>query len=157
MRPAWMIIAASSFLLACSGDVPDSAFVRARKTARPCGDEETQPAMTHCAQREARAAEAQLGQLMAELERSLAPARSAGLREIHQEWKRWRDRHCTWDAAAFEGGSIQPMWYANCVATETRQRIGALKYHLCPGSGMAGDCEASRRYDPEPDTLPRIS
>lgn len=148
MRPARLIIAASAFFLACSGEVPDRAFVHARVTTRPCTEVETQSAMTHCALGAAQAAQVRLDQLMGELEHSLDSARLTGLRQVQREWGRWRHRHCTWDAAAFEGGSIQPTWYANCVASETQARIDALKYHLCPGSGMAGDCEASRRYDP---------
>lgn len=148
MRLARLTIAASALLLACSGEVPDRAFVQARVTTRPCTQLETQSAMAHCALGEAQAAQVQLDQLLAELERSLDPARFAELRAVQQEWARWRHRHCTWDAAAFDRGSIQPTWYAECVARETLQQIDALKYHLCPGSGMAGDCEASRRYDP---------
>ena len=70
------------------------------------------------------------------------------LREVQGEWMRWRHRHCTWDAAPSRGGPVQPMRYAGCVAAQTLARIDALKYHLCPDGGKAGDCEASRRYDP---------
>ena len=79
---------------------------------------------------------------------TLDPARFAELREVQGEWMRWRHRHCTWDAAPSRGGPVQPMRYAGCVAAQTLARIDALKYHLCPDGGKAGDCEASRRYDP---------
>lgn len=141
-------IVAGTLLAACSGEVPDRAFVHVRITARPCTEEESQSAMTHCALGEAQSAEVHLNQLMGELEGVLDPERFAALRATQQDWARWRHDYCTWEAAAADGGSVQPMVYAGCMAGETQRRIGALKYHLCEGAGMTGDCEASRRYDP---------
>ncbi|HEX2081273.1 MAG TPA: lysozyme inhibitor LprI family protein [Longimicrobium sp.] len=148
MRPARLIIAASAFLLACCGEVPEGALTRAGVTTRPCWGEDTMSGATRCALGEAQAAQVRLEQLMAELEPSLGPARMEELREIQRDWMQWRHRHCTWDAAPHAGKTMQPIWYASCVAAETQQRIDALKYHLCEGAGMEGDCEASRRYDP---------
>jgi uncharacterized protein YecT (DUF1311 family) len=129
-------------------------LVTAPPAARAQGDCRsalTQGEMTACSASAARAAERRLARLLAELYPQLDSARAADLREQQVMWKRFRDRYCRWDADSYRGGSVWPMWYADCVGLLTNQRIDQLRFHLCDDdAGMGGECPASLRYDPYP-------
>ena len=45
---------------------------------------------------------------------SLDPPRDAGLREAQRAWMALRDADCSFEASAFEGGSMQPLVSAGC-------------------------------------------
>lgn len=122
-------------------------------TARParaqsaCRSAPTQSAMTRCAEEGARVAIRRLDSLLTELYPRLDSARASGLRQIQTDWQRVRDAHCRWDADTYEGGSVMPMWYSNCVAAATYARIEDLRFHLCEDdAGMGGECSASLRF-----------
>src|SRR5215216_2363806 len=115
----------------------------AQSAAPPCVDARTQAAMTECATTEAAAIERRLAALLAELRPRLDSARAARLAIVQRRWSAYREAHCAWEAAAFAGGSIQPMWEANCHATLTLQRIEVLRFQLCEGTGMTGSCPAA--------------
>ena len=65
---------------------------------------------------------------------------------IQSEWKKAAKEHCQWEAGFFAGGSVQPMWLAGCLEQQYRQRIDALRFNLCEGNGMTGECEAAAKY-----------
>ena len=114
---------------------------------RGCSGADTQSDMKRCAVMEARGASRRLDSLLAELNRVLDSTRARELRLIQREWVRVRDAHCRWDAASYEGGSVQPMWYADCITVATYRRIEDLRPHLCDDdAGMATACPPSRRY-----------
>ncbi len=117
----------------------------------------TQAALTRCANEEARAEIKRLDALLARLYSKLVPSRSAALRRVQADWVRVRDAHCEWDAGSYAGGSVMPMWYANCVGAATHARVDDLRFHLCDDdAGMAGECSASRAFaDPPGKERPR--
>ena len=120
-----------------------------------CPQGNTQAALTECALAEMRSALRRMDALLAELYPALDPHRAAELRRVQAGWIRVRDEHCRWDAGSYEGGSVQRMWFANCVAHATYERIDALRFHLCGDDAvMAGECAASRRYAPKDSAAP---
>ena len=106
----------------------------------------TQLEMNTCAGQKAEVANKRLAALLAELDRVLVPAARRGLASVQARWVELRDLDCKWEQSEFEGGSVAPTVYANCVASQTEQRIQRLSIFLCEGGGMTGPCEASRKY-----------
>jgi uncharacterized protein YecT (DUF1311 family) len=49
------------------------------------------------------------------------------LREGQRAWISFRDKSCEAEGAVYEGGSIQPMIVAECLARLTRRRSGNLR------------------------------
>ena len=112
-----------------------------------CGDLTSQSAMNDCFILQARKTEGILEALLKELDSALDRAEVRALGDAQERWLAYRRAHCDWDAPVVGGGSIQPMWWANCMASLTWNRIETLKFHLCEGRGMTGECAASKRYD----------
>jgi uncharacterized protein YecT (DUF1311 family) len=103
--------------------------------------------MNECFAREANQDLQFLDGLLKELANKLDAADKERLEEVQSEWVNYRDAHCKWQAAFFEGGSVQPTMYSTCISALTWNRIEELKPNLCEGHGMTGPCEASKRYD----------
>jgi uncharacterized protein YecT (DUF1311 family) len=120
------------------------SFARAQAT---CRSPMTQSELTRCAWAGALAAQRRLDSLLVALDRSLDSTRARDLRAIQLDWVKARDGYCRWDAGSYEGGSVQPMWLADCLAGQTRARIDDLRTHLCgDDAGMAGTCAAAEHY-----------
>ena len=121
--------------------VPQTATVN-------CGDSADQTSMNQCFALEARQDLKLLDTLMKELGDRLDPVQKEHLEEVQSQWVKYKDAHCEWQAAFFEGGSVQPTMYSTCGIALTLNRIEELKLDLCEGAGMTGPCEESKRYDP---------
>jgi uncharacterized protein YecT (DUF1311 family) len=52
----------------------------------------------------------------------VGPADRAKLRAAQRAWLRYRDAQCTFEAAAYDGGSMQPMIKLLCLESLTRSR-----------------------------------
>ena len=50
--------------------------------------------------------------------------------KAQQDWIKFRDSHCKFDAEQYSGGSIQPLIYSSCLAEKTEARIADLKAFL---------------------------
>jgi uncharacterized protein YecT (DUF1311 family) len=89
----------------------------------------TQSEMTACAAEELARADTLLNERYRQLVRLLAPepARLQRLREAQRAWIRFRDAECDYEASAFEGGSMQPMIDALCVAGLTKTRADEIQ------------------------------
>jgi|CXWL01.1.fsa_nt_gi uncharacterized protein YecT (DUF1311 family) len=94
-------------------------------TEEDCGDLAQQP-MNQCVGMVARNLEAQRAKVYAKLAATLDPARRATLDKVEAAWKAYRDAECDFEAAVFEGGSIQPTIYGGCLNTLTTNRIKEL-------------------------------
>ena len=107
---------------------------------------QTQLEMNICAGRRASLSEEKLEMLIEALSYSMETEQYEILLGIQREWEEITVRHCEWEADFFDGGSIKPTWYANCLNGMYRQRINTLRRNLCQGNGMAGECDDSLRY-----------
>jgi uncharacterized protein YecT (DUF1311 family) len=107
---------------------------------------QTQLEMNACAGQKADSAKRRLAALLAELDGVLQPHVRQSLANVQARWSELRDLDCDWERSMFQGGSVAPMVYANCIAAQTEQRIGRLKPFLCEGAGMTAPCEASGKY-----------
>jgi uncharacterized protein YecT (DUF1311 family) len=47
--------------------------------------------------------------------------------KAENDWIKYRDSHCKFEASFYEGGSMQPMIYSSCLESVTMERIKELK------------------------------
>ncbi|MFM7015041.1 MAG: lysozyme inhibitor LprI family protein [Bacteroidota bacterium] len=47
--------------------------------------------------------------------------------KAENDWIKYRDSHCKFEASFYEGGSMQPMIYSGCLESLTADRIKELK------------------------------
>jgi uncharacterized protein YecT (DUF1311 family) len=47
--------------------------------------------------------------------------------KAENDWIKYRDAHCKFEASFYEGGSMQPMIYSSCLESVTMERIKELK------------------------------
>lgn len=118
---------------------------RSASAQTPCDTASTQHAMHVCAADEMHEAERRLAALVQEVAARVGATRAAELQRVQAAWLEYRNQHCAWDSEEVEGGSMMPMWHAQCIAALTEDRIDELKTSLCDGGGSS--CPAARRYD----------
>jgi uncharacterized protein YecT (DUF1311 family) len=82
---------------------------------------ETQMEMNACAGLAYEQADKLLNQVYRKLDRT------AELVAAQRAWITFRDAECTYQASAYEGGSMQPMVYAGCLQSLTEDRIEQLE------------------------------
>jgi len=102
--------------------------------------------LNQCASQAAETARNQLSSLLDELRNHMVATQYQRLLDIQSNWEQAAQEHCQWEADFFAGGSSQPMWSAGCLEEQYRQRIEALRFNLCEGHGMTGECEAALKY-----------
>lgn len=88
----------------------------------PCPGALIQPALNACADSAFRRADAELNRTYARVLARLGAADRAKLRTAQRVWLRFRDAQCTFEAAAYDGGSMQPMVESFCLENVTRAR-----------------------------------
>jgi uncharacterized protein YecT (DUF1311 family) len=101
-----------------------------------CNHATTQFEMNKCADKDYRAADKALN----EAYRNVLAAQQgddAKLKAAQRAWIAFRDAECTFRTADDEGGSIQPMDYAMCMTTLTRERTKQLRDYLGCEKGAA--------------------
>ena len=132
---------------ACAGFAQQSANTRAQPAqANPCDAATTQADMNQCSAEEYRKADAHLNTVYKNLVRLLqkdrgeAAQQSGGeqrkpetpavqkLRAAQRQWLQYRDLHCGAVRAQYEGGTISPMLWTQCMTETTNHRIEELKH-----------------------------
>ena len=95
-----------------------------------CNNPQTQSEMNICASIAYQNADRKLNQVYRQLLPKLSAARKQKLISAQQAWIKFRDSSCEFERSAFEGGSIAPMIYSNCLAAVTEQRTKDLQRYL---------------------------
>jgi uncharacterized protein YecT (DUF1311 family) len=106
----------------------------------------TQLSVNNYASQQAQATYSKLQALIVELRGTMSASEYADLQKIELDWERVAHDHCEWQAALFEGGSIAPTWFSECLRQQYQQRIESLRLDLCEGHGMTGECPESLKY-----------
>jgi len=88
----------------------------------PCLANQIQWALTSCADSAYHSADADLTRTYRRVYARLGAADRVKLRAAQRAWLRFRDAQCTFEAAAYDGGSMQPMIQALCLEGLTRAR-----------------------------------
>jgi uncharacterized protein YecT (DUF1311 family) len=112
-------------------------FASARKTKGgaggapqkgPCDAAATQLELNQCYGEQFRKADAHLNSVYANLLKQMqSEAAIQKLKVAEKAWIHYRDLHCEAARYEYEGGSISPMVWAQCMATTTEHRIEELK------------------------------
>jgi uncharacterized protein YecT (DUF1311 family) len=95
-----------------------------------CNNPQTQSEMNICASIAYQNADRKLNQVYRQLLPKLSAARKQKLITAQQAWIKFRDSSCEFERSAYEGGSLAPMIYSNCLANVTEQRTKDLRRYL---------------------------
>ena len=110
---------------------PTFAATNLQLAQRPnCNNPQTQSEMNICASIAYQNADRKLNQVYRQLLPKLSAARKQKLISAQQAWIKFRDSSCEFERSAYEGGSIAPMIYSNCLANVTEQRTKDLRRYL---------------------------
>ncbi|HCS39133.1 MAG TPA: hypothetical protein DIW44_06045 [Anaerolineaceae bacterium] len=103
--------------------------------------------MNMCAGQKLTAIENKLDGLIGELKGVLDKSQFDLLLQVHEEWLKTANDHCAWEENFYIDGTIRGVYGADCLINQYSQRINDLRWALCEGQGMAGECEASWKYN----------
>lgn len=96
-----------------------------------CAKAQTQVDMNTCADQDYQRADKKLNELYKKLQARDAAAGEAqqktSLRDAQRAWIKFRDSECAYETIGFEGGSIEPLVHASCMAELTDQRNQTLQ------------------------------
>jgi uncharacterized protein YecT (DUF1311 family) len=105
--------------------------VEERLQKGPCDAAMTQLDLNECYGEQLRNADAHLNKIYAGLLKQLQSEKSEAamqkLQAAEKVWIRYRDLHCEAARFEFEGGSMSPMVWAQCMAMTTNHRIEEIK------------------------------
>jgi len=117
--------------LALFGSLQNSKQSEGKPQKGPCDAAMTQLDLNECYGEQFRNADAHLNGVYASLLKQLQSEKSETatkkLQAAEKAWIRYRDLHCEAARFEFEGGSMSPMVWAQCMAMTTDHRIEALK------------------------------
>jgi uncharacterized protein YecT (DUF1311 family) len=89
----------------------------------PCDAARTQSELNQCFDEESRKADAHLSSIYSNLVKQLQGPAVQKLEAAERAWTQYRDLHCDAARYEYEGGSMSPMVFAQCMATTTKHRI----------------------------------
>jgi uncharacterized protein YecT (DUF1311 family) len=98
----------------------------------PCADANAlrSPEQMACAEKELKAAEAELKNARTRLTTNMEAPPWARLRQAERAWLSYRRSNCDAEASIYEGGTIQPLIRMRCMARVTRARAEELRAQL---------------------------
>ncbi|MDT7809731.1 MAG: hypothetical protein QOJ70_3544 [Acidobacteriota bacterium] len=123
-----MKIIVSAILLSFALLVAAPAQKRAQRDS--CDDAQSQSEMNICADKKFKAADAALNRVYNQLAPKLEADARAKLKAAEVSWLKYRDDNCDYEAAQFEGGSMQPLIYSSCLERMTKARTEELRGQL---------------------------
>ncbi len=95
-----------------------------------CANATTQAAMTVCAERSFKAADAELNITYKALTQKVTEPGLANLRSAQRAWIAYRDAQCAFESAGTEDGSVQAMVISVCREDLTREQNSRLAGQL---------------------------
>lgn len=97
-----------------------------------CNLPQTQLEINRCSQLAYENADKKLNQAYKQLLPNLERPRQQKLIAAQQAWIKFRDNSCEFERSGYEGGSIAPSVYLNCLEKLTKQRTQQLQEYLKP-------------------------
>ena len=88
---------------------------------------QTQMEMNQTANANFKKADTELNKVYSQLMKMLEQNEKQLLISSEKDWLKFRDSHCKFEEAQYEGGSIQPLIYSNCLEEMTRKRIAEIR------------------------------
>lgn len=118
-----------------------------------CQDPQDQATMNRCAYESWERVDRTLNQTYQSTIARLNAGQQQQLVAAQQAWIAFRDRHCTFAAGTFEGGSMQPLIEWSCKESTTQERLNDLQAYrrgtVVPARGQslaASDAALNRVY-----------
>lgn len=112
-----------------------------------CDSPQTQLAMNICSGRDYQAADAELNRVYQALKLQQSEGGKVALEAAEVAWLGFRDRDCAFSKSFYEGGSIAPLIYNDCMEQRTLTRTAELRLPLVRDSSYAeADAELNRVY-----------
>jgi uncharacterized protein YecT (DUF1311 family) len=91
---------------------------------------QTQLELNQNAAKKYQKSDAKLNQIYNQLMKISEPSEKKLLVQAQKNWLKFRDAHCNFEISAYQGGSIQPLIYSDCLTECTETRIKQLKNAL---------------------------
>jgi uncharacterized protein YecT (DUF1311 family) len=91
---------------------------------------QTQAEMNQTAINDLQKADIVLNKVYKQLIKTLDEPEKQLLIKAQKDWLKFRDSHCEFESAEYEGGSIQPLIHSVCLTECTKNRIDDLKASL---------------------------
>ena len=88
---------------------------------------QTQMEMNQTAHNDFEKADAELNKVYKQVMKILNGKEKELLIKAQKDWLTFRDSHCKFEIEQYDGGSIQPLIYSNCLTELTIERITDLK------------------------------
>jgi len=88
---------------------------------------QTQLEMNQAADAKFKKADAELNKVYKQLMTMLDKNEKQLLIIAEKDWLKFRDSHCKFETAQYDGGSIQPLIYSTCLEDLTQKRIAVIK------------------------------
>lgn len=112
-----------------------------------CEDANTQQAMNQCAYQRYQAADAERTLAYQSLQAQVSDDGEQALSAAQQTWIAYRDLDCNFARQQYEGGSIVPLIYNNCLEDHTKLRTAELQQPAPPQMDYAAaDAELNQAY-----------
>ena len=92
-----------------------------------CDNAMTQTEMNQCAAQALEQEDQRLNRVYNQYRAGLQAKDRQALKQVQLAWIKFRDLDCKQVASVYEGGSMQPMVHAHCLAERTRERITHLE------------------------------
>jgi uncharacterized protein YecT (DUF1311 family) len=133
-----LIVAVSGSAIAASRHNAKSALhAEASAPAKLCASPMTADVIG-CAVEEQRDAERRMNQYYEGMRSRLGPTSRALLDDSQRKWAAYRDAYCQLEGRGVEGGNIQPMVIANCMAGMAKARAREIKpYVVCQDGDLS--------------------
>ena len=88
---------------------------------------QTQMEMNQTAYTDFKKADAKLNKIYKQVMKILNEKEKKLMIKAQKDWLTFRDSHCKFEIKQYDGGSIQPLIYSNCLTERTNTRIKDLK------------------------------
>ena len=91
----------------------------------------TQFDLNNCAIADLNKEDSLLKSLISDIKKILLADEYSKLLVTQKEWELYKEENCDWEASFWEGGSVEPMSFAQCLAQEDKQRINEIIKFVC--------------------------
>ena len=130
--------------------VPDTAQnVETDESSLDCNNAVTQLELNECAYQDYETADAKRNQRYLEMLVQLSPTAQAALTAAELAWTEFRDLDCDFARSQYEGGSIAPLIYYDCLAAKSLTRLTELSSSTSAGESLdiaSSDAALNQRY-----------
>ena len=102
----------------------------ANDTKPNCLEPQTQFELNYCSNENYKKSDNKLSKLYKNLMLKISEDRKVLLLKSQKDWSKFKESHCKYIASTYEGGSIYPLIYFNCLESVTTDRIKQIENEI---------------------------